>query len=417
MSLLEKNWLSSELDKVEQSTAPDANYDVDDSKQYRQFGIEKYAIHPLVLLIHEVRNSLRPFDFGIMVKETQKMVNLSNIADDISIMNINMTSNKEKFSNLVSSDFSLYEKTLYEIQTASNFVKLGYNTNFIKVSSKKTPDILVNNDVEVECKKKSLYPINSGNSESWKSMTRKVWELMDNIRVNYRLVIQTEKNLSPDVVKRISSEVYHIVKERKEGRFRIPELGLTIQASLLLPYDKVCEGNIVSGDDLPTIFGFKSGIRQIVWDCKYMPRPNNSRTPKLKNIRMLGFKLGELPSPSIISNMRDAARQFSGQLPGIVYVDLSDFNRIITKTYLEKMNTSILKQLKLSNKISALVLTSRFNLGNTEYDDIHEGIYVIRNQHAKNKLDNSFLIPKENESSLPGLISSTYLDEFGRLNK
>lgn len=52
MRILDRNWLGVEFSKIDDSKKPNPNYDVDDPKQYRQFGVEKHSIHPLARFIH-----------------------------------------------------------------------------------------------------------------------------------------------------------------------------------------------------------------------------------------------------------------------------------------------------------------------------------------------------------------------------
>jgi hypothetical protein len=156
MRILDRNWLGAEFAKIDESKKPNPDYNVNDPKQYRQFGLETYTIHPLARLIYDVGLSLQPFYGGTMVRETIGMVMLTEIAESLIVMNINNDDNKEKLSLLLSEDFSHYEKTLYETQTGANFVKSGHAAEFIKPrvnNSLRTPDILVDNTVEVECKK------------------------------------------------------------------------------------------------------------------------------------------------------------------------------------------------------------------------------------------------------------------------
>ena len=82
--------------------------------------------------------------------------------------------------------------------------------------------------------------------------------------------------------------------------------------------------------------------------------------------------------------MRDASDQLSGDRPGIVYVDLNKLNRLLKgEKDLQQFNTSILNQLKLSTKISALVITADFTTRSNGYGKLQHGIYVIRNEQAK----------------------------------
>jgi len=416
-SLLDEIWLTAEYEKIHHKESKKPKNNSDASRLNRQIAIEKDNIHPLASLMYQVENSLQPYYNRQICDATIEMVKLLKIAESLSVLKVKQVHGYlQKIPLLMSEDFSLYEKTVYEIKIAGEYAKSGHLVAFIDTEEKRTADIIVDNCVEIECKKKdTILPVNRSNADSWNIMMRKASEAMDNYKINYKFTVDSERNLAPPEVKIINEEIHKIIAHKKEGTFELPNLVCTIDAEILLPYDKEIESpisasgnNIVCSDEFPVKIADFFKHHQIA--CNTQLIRNTQYTAITKNYRFFGFKSGEPKSRSIIGSIRDAAGQISENCPGIVYIDLDRINRGMKQQDLNQFNTTISNQLRFSTKISVLVITAEYTTSNHGRAEFQQGIFVVRNPNAKIKIKDSFEIPRANLSSLKTLTSTGYLD-------
>ena len=85
------------------------------------------------------------------------MVRLTNLGENLSILHKNNVMGLDgKIRSLIASR-ELYEKTVYELQVAAAYAKANHQVAFLEekpVEQIQTPDMIIDEQVEVECKKK-----------------------------------------------------------------------------------------------------------------------------------------------------------------------------------------------------------------------------------------------------------------------
>lgn len=145
---VDQEWLRKELRQIESYTPP---------KDKTKLSFIGYAerFHPLAFLIHQVNKQIQ--SFGSSQNVTEEMMRLAHLGESLSILRQSGTEQLDsKIRNLTVSS-ELFEKTVYELQVAAAYTRANHKVAFIQEKPDEaiqTADMLIDDQVEVECKKK-----------------------------------------------------------------------------------------------------------------------------------------------------------------------------------------------------------------------------------------------------------------------
>jgi hypothetical protein len=133
----------------------------------------------------------------------------------------------------------LFDKTTFEIPIAAKHAKIGHSVKFIPSCSKegkRSADLLIDNYIEIECKKKDYTSKQEKrNIEYWNQMGKKLFEIMNYIGHNYSIVIKSEKYPTTADVKFVTNNIRSLLTDLKDGTFSLPNNGIDIILQKLLP--------------------------------------------------------------------------------------------------------------------------------------------------------------------------------------
>ena len=232
----------------------------------------------------------------------------------------------EKLASFSSRNPHQYEKTFYELTIAAEFVEQGQHVKFIKPSDKKTPDILVNSNVEIECKSKdSVHPYYRKYEDFWNYILKRVPEWMDRNKVNYLIHLFIQEEIDVYTMQSLKKRIHDIICHKMEGIFEL-DGNLTIKAKILLPYNLETEKSLTV-ENFPEIINVLPNLVDIDFLAEPMKIHRKNEKILITNFRSLSMKVPFHPERTIITNIKNAVKQFSGVFPGIVYLDISAINK------------------------------------------------------------------------------------------
>jgi hypothetical protein len=378
-------WLQKEFEKIN-SYKP--------TKKLRKLSFIDYAekFHPLAFLIYQADKQLRSCIEKKFFEVSEEILRLSYLGENLFILESQNTKGLDKkIHDLISSKKVLFDKTIYEIEIAAAYIRIGNPVEFIETRSEegiKTPDIFIDfkNGVEVECKKKdSKSDRDNRNIEYWKLILRKASGMMEHFGLNYAVFIKTQKDPEKQNIDFILKQLQELIKEKKEGTFAFQDKGIGITLQILSEKDQQIESSGIQ-------FGTSEDLDYVV-SAMEMRNEENGKT-FVRNPRIFGFKSALLPEriKSVIGSIKDAKRQLSGNRPGLIYVNLNMIDRKMVDKDFERLDHLIKEQLKNNSTISGVVVTTEYFVKDSQGYIYSHRAKVIKNEQAKYPLPPDFEI-------------------------
>lgn len=391
ISLIKKivdiSWLSKELEKINSYKPP---------KRLRKLSFIDYAekFHPLAFLIYQADKQLKSCAEKKFFEVSEEILRLSYLGENLFVLK---GQNKKSFldnkiRDLTSPDKKLFDKTTYEIEVATAYARKGYSIEFVETKSKegrKTPDLLINNEVEVECKKKDRTTDRDlRNIENWKLIMRKASGMMEHFGLNYAVFIKTQRDPEKEDVEFILQHLRELIKEGRRGRFafRDRDIGITLQ--ILSTKDQEIESEGIE-------FGTNEELDYVVPAMEF--KKDREGKAFIRNPRIFGFKIAKLPEriSSVIESVKDATKQLSGERPGLIYVNLNMIDRKMIYKDFQRLHCLIKNLLKNNSTVSGVIITTEFFTKDIQGYVYSHKARVIRNKQAKHPLPLGFEIVGE----------------------
>jgi hypothetical protein len=369
--LIGNKWLSHELKKVK----PLAD-----------------KVHPLANLIYEADQALESYSREDINHVSEQVFKLSCLGESLFILKEKgIRGLDKKVKELISPEKELYDKTNFEIQIAAAYTREGYPVEFLEaVSDKKikTHDIFIDfqKGIEIECKKQvKQSDRDKRNIECWKEMKHEASLVMNQLNLNYAVLIKTEKDPVRQDIEFILKELQKLMGKRKEGEFVFKDRGIGIILKILSEKDQIKRmGGIYS------CFDKKLDYKVLVLDSM----EHREETMFCKNPRFFGFKSAVIPDriKSVIESVKDAKKRLSGNLPGLIYVNLNMDDFSMLKSNSQRLDTSIRELFEDNSTITAVVVTSDFFLSDSKRSSYSHKAMVIKNENTKYILPSNFEI-------------------------
>jgi hypothetical protein len=383
--LVGNKWLSQELKKIKLCAAPE-------KKRKLSFIGSTDKIHPLANLIYQADQTLEAYNQKGLYQTSEQIFKLSCLGENLFILKEKgIRGLDEKVKELISSKKELYDKTNFEIQVAAAYTKEGHPVEFLEtISDKKikTHDVFIDfqKGIEVECKKKGKQgDRDKKNIEHWKEIKREASIMMDQFNLNYAVLIKTEEDLVKEDIEFVLKKLQKLMKERKEGEFVFKDRGIGIVLKILSEKDQMKEM-----DGIYSCFNKKLDYKVLVIGSL----THKEETMFCKNPRFFGFKNAVIPDriKSVIESIKDAKKKLSGNLPGLIYVNLNMTDPSMLKNDFERLDTLIKKSLENNSTITAVIITSDFFLSDSKRSSYSHKTMVIKNENTKYVLPSDFEI-------------------------
>ncbi|HDN83614.1 MAG TPA: hypothetical protein ENG50_04540 [Candidatus Altiarchaeales archaeon] len=380
-------WLSKELEKINSYNPP---------KKLRKLSFIDYTekFHPLAFLIYQADKQLKTCLEKKFFEVSEQILRLSYLGENLFVLkNQNTKGLDGKIRDLTSSDKALFDKTTYEIEVAAAYARKGYSVEFVETKSKegeKTPDLLVNKEVEVECKKKDRKTDRDiRNTEYWKLIVRKASGIMEHFGLNYAVFIKTQRDPEKEDVEFILRQLQKLIKEKKQGRFAFRDRGIGITLQILSLKDQEIESKGIE-------FSTSEELDYVVSAVEKYEKKENGKI-FIRNPRIFGFKSAVLPEriTSVIESIKDAKQQLSGKRPGLIYVNLNMIDRKMIDRDFKRLDSLIKRLLKNNSTISGVIVTTEYFVKDAQGYIYSHKARVIRNEWAKYSLPSEFEIVGE----------------------
>ena len=355
-----------------------------ESSKFPKFGYDK-DFHPLFYLLWKIEKHLKD-----SVTATDEFTRVSSLGEDLlTVVNSSTEGLKGKIDDLMSSNHELFDKTTYEIHIAAEHIRKGHSVRFIPTDSKsgkRTADLFIDNQIEVECKKKdhsSRQYIKS--VEYWNQMGKKLFGIMEHIGQNYSITISSEKYPTADDVKLVTTFARSLIKNSREGTFSHPKRGIEITLQKLLPLDFEVQSNTIKHrTSEPVDYMFFLSEAMI----------SGQENVTIQNNRFFAFRTKEHPDKikGILGSIRRAIRQLSGVVPNVIYVDLSVVANTLTERDFELLFQSINDILRNNSRVSMIALTAEFAGSEKNGWYRNDKLWTFENEHPKHRLPDYYSI-------------------------
>ncbi|HEX5978765.1 MAG TPA: hypothetical protein VFY68_15895, partial [Nitrososphaeraceae archaeon] len=312
------------------------------SSKVPKFGYDK-EFHPLFYLLWKNEKHLED-----SVTATDEFTRASSLGEDLlTLINSNTEGLDRKIHDLMSSKHELFDKTTYEIHIAAMHVKRGHSIRFVPTDSKsgkRTADLLVDNQIEVECKKKDHSSKQYVKSiEYWNQMGNKLFGIMEYLGQNYSITISSEKYPTADDVKLVTTFARSLIKNSREGTFSHPKRGIEITLEKLLPLNYGVQTNTIKHRTSEPDYSF------FLSEAIFSGQGNVT----IQNNKFFAFRTKEHSDKikGIIGSIRRAIRQLRGVVPNVIYVDLSVVVNTMTERDFELLFQSINDILRNNSRV------------------------------------------------------------------
>lgn len=376
--------------------------------------IENY-VNPLVLLLHGAERNILERRRNSKLIITNETIDIVRLGRYIEILRLNNTTNlNDKLCEITSSDKTNFEKIINELQMASGFAKSNHKVQFIKTKSdsgQRTPDLLIDDNIEVECKKKDKATRRDiRNYELLNRLEHKLIELMNKYMKFYLVFAYFNEDPDNEMMKEIVRELQKIIQTGNDLEINLKTVNVVA--------NKICENNEhiplgikpeilqMSGID-PNLVD--EAIRKRISKPELVNyeanRPDFDATPFALKVQPDGlvitshvmkflFKIKDTSDriKSIINSINDAKGQLTGDKIGIICVNLTHISEKLIESDFALLGQMIENVFRNNSRISAVAITSEFYLKEKEGVRFVHKASVIRNKNATKPLPQEFEI-------------------------
>lgn len=409
---VDQNWLEQEIKKI------NTYYKTD--KNTRVLGAIEDYVKPLGLLVFQAEQQLRDNKINqvqFIPNELVTIIRLGMYIENLSLAKVEGFI--EKINELSKVNKEQFEKILFELDMASAFVKSNHKVSFVKtdsLTSKQTPDLLVDENIEVECKKKDrLTKRDIQNNEQWKFLERKLIGLMNEHKKFYYVNLYFEQDPISNTSRELLRKIRKLIINNSSGEFSLDSVKLKLYKicdfgeNFLLPIRATNQHELMSQltpDTLDTIIEKRIPNRDLLDYVKQkpdfdvtLPRITQHQNGEIRigEIMKFVFKTKEAPDrlKSIIKSIKDAKQQLSGLRSGIICVNFTYLAEKMIENDFARLGEMVNEVLDDNSTISAVAVTAESHTRDAGGIRFQHEASVIRNKNAKFPLTENFVIYNE----------------------
>lgn len=264
---------------------------------------------------------------------------------------------------------------IHEIRVAAGYVHAGRRVLFIPEAGVQTPDLLVDDCMEVECKHKSgVSPQDKARFEEYRVLLRKLRAVFPDHVPHSALYLEAMFHVEPrrDLIDRIVAAARSGLRRSEPSEFSETPDGLYEAHFGILPADSgPIELMLPRG---PSKFDQRT-TEAIALD-------ENGTLGRLIRVDV-GCELRQDRVKGLVRSVRSAARQFSGRYPAIVSVDISAIAAKGEGEALAHLEDDILDALRRHTTISRVELFNTHFVGEVGEQVYYTSIQDIDNPDAR----------------------------------
>ncbi|WP_156042481.1 hypothetical protein [Rhodococcus sp. UNC363MFTsu5.1] len=307
---------------------------------------------------------------------SQQLLQIGELTSNIqTLRNAGIQNLETRIDDLRLDDQNRVASAIHEIRVAAEYVLSERRVFFIPEAGTQTPDLLVDDCLEVECKHKtSVSPQDNARFELYGILARKLRAAFPEQVPHSALILEAMFDIEPrrDLVDRIVASARSGLRQPKPSKFSETAEGLfTAQFEVLPagsgPAELVLPRGVTEFD--------RRSTEAIALD-------ENGTFGRFININV-GCKVRQDRVKGVIRSVRTAARQFSGRYPAIVSVDISAIAARGESEPLAHLREDILAVLKRHTTISRVELLVTQFIGEPGNQAYRTSVQEIDNPDAR----------------------------------
>lgn len=330
---------------------------------------------PLATLFHRVLG-------GDPVRLTHDLARLSLLARDVRVLSKTSVQGLEpRLSALRSTDREKVHSTIMELGVGAAAVRAGLSLVFLDedgADGEKTPDLLIEG-VECECKKK--FPLarrDIRNRDLWVFLKRRAAKIFDSWSGSWRLEYWSREDPERSSINSLLGRLggmdapTEVIEHREEGLHWI-----------LAPMDEPKGRDSGLGGGIPE--------NQYPPDFESFEITALAHRQDLSAGRALSFSFSTDQDSdrvqSMVNSLHKAKRQFSGEHPGCIVLEMTPTERAIRTSDLARLPVRFDQYLKGNTSIGAVLVT--YDLWNQEHVRRRQSL-AVRNASAVHRVPTDF---------------------------
>ncbi len=392
---LDQSWLTEKRSKMIQ-------YGVKNNKKQNN---QKH--HPLASLIHETERTIELEKSRKTYKISENILKLSKIGMDISILKQNSVSGlDEKIQALMSNDFSGIEKLLFELSMASLLVRQNHSVQFLKTREdigKRTPDLLVDDNVEFECTKTDmLTDKQKQNQIRLETLSTQILNILNEIDPYCFVFIEYVDDPNDQQITETLTCIHDSLNNKNFGQFSIEKGQIIIEKIFyektedcviyLKDQNPIHQNPMETLDEILNLLDWRIGIKKIKdklhkktdFDLiQYrLSRKNNKQV--LGELQYIAIKSGEFPNrlKRIIKRIKEKVEQFSKDKPSLICVNVANISSKLCPEDYRKLRENIDEILSITPELSSVTLVSEEIVRKTNNMNFRQAGVILTNNTA-----------------------------------
>ncbi|WP_157114745.1 hypothetical protein [Nocardia niwae] len=324
--------------------------------------------NPIAMWANEYRNGLsNPGSLG----NNQSFLRLLRLCHYVAILRNSSTAHLDaRISDLRDGSEERVRSAVHEIQVAGDYASRGNSVEFIPETTVRQPDMMVNGEMEVECKYKTgaFSARDKERLNLYRVLNSKLQKLYhpgvqaSGIVVEATFEIEPTRQMVDEILVAIRSCLRPVRTDPLQVKSESQEYTITV-----VPGEQVISDKLVipHGKDIAAGFFSLSGTGAA--------RPDGS----IGVTRPIALGLTCKVELDVISTMKSSIKsaigQLSGQCPGVVSIDISDFLGLLESQEIPGFNEMVKSLFRSNSRISRVDLVA-------DYFEEIEGQLQIRRQ-------------------------------------
>jgi hypothetical protein len=310
------------------------------------------------------------------LSRSQQLLQIGELMSNIQTLRNAGTQNLEtRVDDLRLDDRDRVASAIHEIRVAAEYVHSGRRVFFIPEAGIQTPDLLIDDCMEIECKHKNgVSQQDKARFELYGILRRKLRALFPEHVPHSALLLEAMFHIEPrrDLIDRIVSAARLGLRRPEPSKFSETADGLFTAHFEVLPAS--------SG---PTELILPRGVTEFDQrSTEAVALDENGALGRFINVNV-GCDVRQDRVKGVIRSVRSAASQFSGRYPAIVSVDISSIAARGEGEALAHLRDDILAALKSHTTISRVELLTTQFIGEGDDQSYYTSIQEIDNPDAR----------------------------------
>lgn len=305
--------------------------------------------HPAADLFARVRHHIDQSPTPI--SPTRDLIRLGILGQQISLLKqAGVTGISEKITSLRSDNWGLFASTTFEIEAAALHVQIGRHAKFVPEGPQRTPDLLVDNEVEIECKSLSqLTQRDENNREMWSQLRRKIWAATRG-GSGYYVQFETTNDVRQEDIAWV---LEHLEIARQRPDLEAQEANRSLRIAQLDPVRSTSKSGIecTPPPGAPPLEEFDVGTVEMTMKVEggLVVQPHSTY--------MFAFRTKTRPDweTRAHSALKQARKQISGTAPAIVFIEAPLGNKDTNGRIGRGIADAIKELFRQSRSVSAVV--------------------------------------------------------------